>query len=342
MIADLVIVNNPADLPWQTNLFDALMFGLFVAAVVNAIVKHRQGMRIYSFVVASGLVYGIILELAGMATLNMYLQGDFAVMINFPAIPLFAGTTAMPLYVTLFYPVIFTLGYKVVEGIGVTERWRAAASGGLFMIMLDAPYIIEGNLRHIVWWTWDSDFIMFQYWLGWPLVDMFWQSTWGATFYYLVLTARPYLDGRRVPRWSTPRALLARAPLAAVSVLVIGTVLMLPLIAVTFMTGVQWPVLVLLVAALAAITASGLRGARPPTRRIDRVTLGMATAYVVAFAAMVVGNIVHENGVPFYVVVQALGLIGVVAFVTFPMWSASISSSDDDAIPADAASTNRA
>jgi hypothetical protein len=192
-----IIINNPADLPWQTNLFDALMLSIFVSAVVNAVVQFRRGVRMYAFVLVSALVYGIVLELAGMATLNMYLQGNFVVMLNFPAIPLFSGTTAMPLYVTLFYPVIFSIGFKIVETLGIINRLKATATGGLFMIALDAPYIIEGNLRHIVWWTWRSDFVMFQYWLGWPLVDMAWESLWGAAFYYLMLGARPH------GRWAT-------------------------------------------------------------------------------------------------------------------------------------------
>lgn len=138
-----IILHSPFELPWQTVVFDALMLTLFVAAVAHAVLWHRRGVRIYSFVLIAGLVYGMVLELAGMATLNMYVQGDFPVMINFPALPLFAGTTAMPLYVTLFYPVIFTMGFLVVEALGIPSHWRAALTGGLFMIFLDAPYIIE-------------------------------------------------------------------------------------------------------------------------------------------------------------------------------------------------------
>jgi hypothetical protein len=141
---------------------------VFGWALANAVIEFRRGVRIYAFVFVSALVYGLVLELAGMASLNMYVQGNFVVMLNFPAIPLFAGTTAMPLYVSLFYPVIFSIGFKIVEALGITSRWKAAATGGLFMIALDAAYIIEGNLRHVVWWTWRADFVMFQYWLGWP------------------------------------------------------------------------------------------------------------------------------------------------------------------------------
>lgn len=315
-----IIVNDPLQLPWQTDLFDLLMLSLFIAATVNAVVQFRRGRRIYAFVLTSALIYGVVLELVGMATLNMYLQGDFAVMLNFPAIPMFAGTTAMPLYVTLFYPVIFTVGFKIVEALGIVRNWQAAISGGLFMIALDAPYIIEGNLRHIVWWTWSSDFAMFQYWLGWPLVDMFWQSTWGATFYFLALRARPHIDGEAQSRWSTCEALVWRAPLAAVAVLIIGSALMLPLVGATFAFGFQWPVLVALVVGMTAVTFNALLTARPTVRRIDGLTARMIALYVCSFLAMIVGNIVHEGGIAMYIAVQSLGVLGVIAFATFPRW----------------------
>jgi hypothetical protein len=135
---DLFIVNSPAELPWQTNLYDLLIFAIVVTVVVNAVVQYRRGTRMWLFVLIASLVYGIVLELAGMATLNMYLQGDFLVMLNFPAIPSFAGTTAMPLYVTFFYPVIFAIGFKIVESLGIESRWKAAVAGGLFMVCLDA------------------------------------------------------------------------------------------------------------------------------------------------------------------------------------------------------------
>lgn len=312
-----IILHSPFELPWQTVVFDALMLTLFVTAVAHAVLRHRRGVRIYGFVLVAGLVYGMVLELAGMATLNMYIQGDFPVMINFPALPLFAGTTAMPLYVTLFYPVIFTMGFLVVEALGIPSHWRAALTGGLFMIFLDAPYIIEGNLRNIVWWTWDPHFVLFQYWLGWPLADMFWQSTWGATFFYVMLRCRAHLDGDARPRWSTRHALAVRAPLAAIAVLALGMVWMLPLLAATFTIGQQWPVLVVLVLGLAVVTVQSLRSATP-ARRVDPFMPAMIGIYVLAFLPMIVANVLHD-GVRFYAVVQTLGLIGMLALATLPL-----------------------
>jgi hypothetical protein len=315
-----IIFNNPFDLPWQTNLYDLLVLGIFIAATFQAVVKYRRGTRIYAFVLLSALVYGVVLELAGMATMNMYLQGDFAVMLNFPALPLFAGTTAMPLYVTLFYPAIFSIGFTIVEALGITKRWQAAVAGGLFMIVLDAPYIIEGNLRHIVWWTWDSEFPLFQFWLGWPLADMAWQAAFGTVFLYLMLWARPRLDGLTGERWSNAAAFGLRAPLVSVCVIAIGTLLMSPLTIWTFVVGPQWPVMVVAVGAMTAVTVIALKSARPPWSGVSAFVTGAIGSYVIAFLAMIVANLCYEGTVTMYIAVQTGGLIGVAAFATFPLW----------------------
>lgn len=194
---ELVIINNPATIGWQANLLDLVLLVMFASAVVYAIAQWRRGVRAYVTLLVAAFFYGVVLELGGMALLNMYVQGDFTVMLNFRALAPFQGTTAMPFYVLIFYPVFLFTGFKVVEAWGITRRWQAAVTGGLFMVAFDAPYIIEGGLRHVVWWTWRSDFPMFQYWLDWPLVDLCWQATWDAMFFYLMLWALPHIDRRR-------------------------------------------------------------------------------------------------------------------------------------------------
>ena len=47
----------------------------------------------------------------------------------------------------------------------------------------------------------------------------------------------------------------------------------------------------------------------------------MTASYVATFLAMVIGNVVFEGGITPYLTVQTLGLLGVVAFTTFPMWA---------------------
>ena len=311
---NLIVVNNPVHLPWQTNLFDVLMLTMFVSAVAYSVVQFRRGRRIYGVVLTAATVYGLVLELAGMATLNMYVQGKFLVMINWTAIPVWKGTTMMPFYVLIFYPIILFTGFKVVEALGIAKRWQAAVTGGLFMITLDAPYIIEGNLRHIVWWTWDPNFKMFQYWVGWPLADLCWQGVWDALFLYIMLWAVPRLEPSG---WSNAKSFGVFAPLAALAVLVGGTILLTPLTVVTILGAPQWPLVVALVAAYVAVAATALRTASP-RGRVETCTTAIVSIYVASFAAMVIANVVVERGVTQYSVVQAVGLILMTALTLYP------------------------
>jgi hypothetical protein len=318
---NLIVFNNPAELPWQTNLCDLMLLTMFMAAVVYSAMQFRRGRRIYAAVLTAAFIYGLVLELVGMATLNMYQQGDFAVMINWPAFPLWHGTTMMPAYVLIFYPVFLFTGFKVVESLSIEKRWQAAVTGGLFMIAMDAPYIIEGNLRHVVWWTWDPNFKFFQYWVGWPLVDLCWQGIWDAVFIYIMLWALPRIDAiadRRASRWSDAKALGAFPLVAALTVLVIGPILMSPVTIVSALGGPQWPVVVLMVVGYTVVAITALASARPPFS-VERFAAAVVFVYVACFAAMVIGNIVHEGAVTQYVVVQTVGLIVMSALALFPI-----------------------
>jgi hypothetical protein len=333
----LIYFNSPLDLPWQTNLFDLLMLVIVVSAIVYSIARFRGGQRIYAVLLFAALLYGQVLELAGMATLDMYVQGQFVVMLNYPALPLFAGTTAMPFYVTIFYPVWFFTCFKVVESLGIKKNWQAAITGGLFSIAIDAPYIIEGNLRHIVWWTWDPDFAMFQYFVGWPLADLTWQAVWGALFFYAMLRARRFIDGPGTRSWSNARAFGLFAPLTAVGVIVVGTVALTPLTVITLLGGPQWPLVAALVLGYLAVTAMALRAAEPPAQRIEPIIAWVVGAYVAAFSAMVVANVVHEGRISLYILIQAIGLAVATAIAAFPVlagrrWSAgpaAVGNADD-------------
>ena len=318
---DLIVINNPADLPWQTNLCDLMLLTMFLAAVVYSIVQFRRGRRIYSAVLISATIYGLVLELAGMATLNLYQQGDFAVMINWTAFPLWHGTTMMPAYVLIFYPVFLFTGFKVVEALGIEKRWQAAITGGLFMIALDAPYIIEGNLRHVVWWTWDPNFQFFQYWVGWPLLDLCWQGIWDALFIYIMLWALPRIDmttQRRIARWSNAKALAAFPPLAALTVLVPGPILMSPVTIVTALGGPQWPVVALLVNGYIAVAVAALRTAKR-MGSVEPFTVVIVFVYVACLGAMVIGNVLYEGGLTEYILVQTVGLIVVSGLALVPL-----------------------
>lgn len=43
---DLIVFNDPADLPWQTNLCDLMLLAMFLAAVAYSVVQFRRGRRI--------------------------------------------------------------------------------------------------------------------------------------------------------------------------------------------------------------------------------------------------------------------------------------------------------
>jgi hypothetical protein len=309
---NLIVFNNPAALPWQTNLFDVMLLAMFVAALAYAVVQFRRGRRVHVVVLIAAFVYGLALELAGMATLNMYQQGNFAVMINWTAFPLWHGTTMMPSYVLIFYPVFLFTGFKVVERLGIEKRWQAAITGGLFMIAMDAPYIIEGNLRHVVWWTWDPNFKFFQYWVGWPLIDLCWQGIWDALFIYIMLWALPRIEG-----WSNAKALGGFPLAAALTVLIVGPILLAPIMITTALGGPQWPVVVLLVAAYVAVAVTALRTARPLP--FERFTVGLVIIYVACLAAMVIANVVDEGALTQYVLVQTTGLVVMSGLAIYPL-----------------------
>jgi hypothetical protein len=317
---NLIVLNNPADLPWQTNLYDLVLLTMFLSAVVYCVVQFRRGRRIYSVVLVAAIIYGLALELAGMATLNMYHQGDFAVMINWPAFPLWHGTTMMPSYVLILYPAFLFTGFKVVEALGIERRWHAAIVGGLFLIALDAPYMTEGPLRHVQWWTWDPNFKYFQYFVGWPLLDLCWQGTWEALFLYIMLRALPRIDASEngEARWSNAKALGMFPPLAALTVLAIGPFLLVPVTGVTALGGPQWPVVALLIAAYIAVAVIALRTARPKGS-VEPVTAIIVFVYVASFAAMVIENIVYEGRLTGYIVVQIIALTAVSGLTLFPL-----------------------
>src|SRR6201996_1682450 len=317
---NLIVFNNPAALPWQTNLCDVMLLAMFLAALAYAVVQFRRGRRVYVAVLTAAFIYGLVLELAGMATLNMYHQGDFAVMINWPAFPLWQGTTMMPSYVLILYPVFLFTGFKVIEALGIEKRWHTAIVGGLFLIALDAPYMIEGPLRHVQWWTWDPNFKYFQYFAGWPLLDVCWQGTWEALFLYIMLWAMRRIDAGEngAARWSNAKALGMFPPLAALTVLAIGPFLLLPVGGVPTIGGPQWPVVALLVAGYGAVAVVALRTSRP-AGSVEPVTAIIVSVYVASFAAMVIANIVHEGRLTQYIVMQVVALIAVSGLTLFPL-----------------------
>ena len=71
---NLIVVNDPSLLRWQTNLFDLTMLTMFVMALTYSVVAFRRGRRIYGVVLTAATIYGLVLELAGMATRYIFVQ----------------------------------------------------------------------------------------------------------------------------------------------------------------------------------------------------------------------------------------------------------------------------
>ena len=318
----MLVIHSPLDILWYQNLLDVVYLTIAVIAAVYSWRRYRYGRPEYAVLMVAAFVYGLLLELWGMVVHHSYTQGTFAVMLDWRWVPGFSDATLMPLYVPFFYPVMLFLGYKLVEALGIESLWQRAIVGGLIMSFLDAPYIIEGNLRHVVWWTWHQ-WDLYQLWLGWPLVDMWWQMTWDALIFYLLLRLLPRLTRRASVGGAQAHAsVLIVAPVGiAVVVNLIGPFLHLPIVIATYVGGRQWPVVVVLYVVYLAVAVRALRSARP--LRVETVTAVCAGIYVVAFVAMVIGNDVHEGRVPFYAVVQVIGLVMIGVTLVFPAVVAS-------------------
>src|SRR5262249_53834506 len=97
-----IYVHNPASIPWQMNPFDLVMLSILIVAGVYSGVQFRRGRRGYAVLMLTAFIYGLVLELGGMATHNSYTQGTFTVMLNWPALQLFQNSTQMPSYVPIF------------------------------------------------------------------------------------------------------------------------------------------------------------------------------------------------------------------------------------------------
>jgi hypothetical protein len=82
---DLIVFNDPADLPWQTNLCDLMLLAMFLAAVAYSVVQFRRGRRIAALRPARppvpierftvGLVLIYVACLAAMAIGNVVYEG---------------------------------------------------------------------------------------------------------------------------------------------------------------------------------------------------------------------------------------------------------------------------
>lgn len=179
------------------------------------------------------------------------------------------------------------------------------------MACVDAPYIIQGGLPQIGWWTWHQ-WKMYQLWLGWPLADLWWQMTWDALFFYVLWRAVPHLDARR----SNTVTLLGFPLAAAVGINLVAPLLHIPLILVTYLGTPQWPLVVALVLGYVIVAVRAMR--LSPADFVEPVTVIVAGIYVLSMAVMVIGNALYEKGLTEYIAVQSAALIILCGFVAYP------------------------
>lgn len=174
--------NNPFELSWQINALDLIMLVSSLFILVYSVRQYRTGRPTYLVLWLGCICYGLIMEATtGMLISRSYIQGEFAVMIETKR--LLGYDTDMPLYVpTAFYPVIIFLAFKLIESFGIRSTLARALSAGVFTVLIDAPYMLNGTLPSVRWWDWIdwqiAGYHVFEYWYGWPIGDALWELTW--------------------------------------------------------------------------------------------------------------------------------------------------------------------
>lgn len=221
--------NNPLDLAWQIHLLDAIMLASTIFILVYSVRQFRSGRPTYLVLYLSCLAYGLIMELTtGMMISKSYIQGEFTVMVQTKE--LLGYPTDMPLYVIVgFYPVAIFLGFKLIESFGIRSVLIRAVCAGLIMVLIDAPYEVNGTQPGIEWWQWLDWRIggreLFEYFYGWPWAEAWWQLTWPPLLMYMLWT----WERRRGLRYDSP-GFDNTAALSAVRTARVKTVLVTPLV----------------------------------------------------------------------------------------------------------------
>jgi hypothetical protein len=306
---DFIRINNPLDVSWYHTLLDLTLLTCLIMAVAYSVRALRRGRRDYALLLVTGFFYGLLTELSGMIWHHSYTQGEFVVMLDFTKFELFAQSTAMPAYVPILYPTMLFLAYKLIESLGIVRPWQRALAGGVVMALIDAPYAIQGGLPHVVWWTW-RPWEMYQFWMDWPLLDLWWRLTWDSVIFWIVYRSTPLVDFWYAKPGSSPlaahlKALLVLPLCIAVVVNVVGPVLHLPG-AIPTMFGVQQAPLVTLLGVIVA--AVFLLAEKRPRPEVDGITVTTVSVFLASMTAMVVGNIVHEGRFTDYILVESVAI----------------------------------
>ncbi|OBK30661.1 hypothetical protein A5634_15320 [Mycobacterium asiaticum] len=313
--------NNPLEIGWQLHALDAIMILINVVAVLYSIRQYRCGRPTYLVLWLSALFYGIILEFTtGMLISRSYIQGEFTAMLTTGSIP--GYKTDMPFYILLLYPAINFLGFKLIESFGIRSILARAMSAGVFAILIDAPYVVNGPLSNVRWWQWLDWTLggrhMFQYWYGWPMADAMWELTWPPLLMWLV-----WQWERRRAESTAEIATVKRSPLKTLIgfPLLIGLLVNTGGILLSFPIGIaigfdlpHYP-FVLAVALLLLVVL--LYSDKQPVG-LDRVGWILLAIHVVGYAIVTVANFAHQPVPAGQIVIVTIALVVTAILASYP------------------------
>lgn len=289
----MIYLNDISHIAWRLHLLDLIFVFSTIVAVAYSLARYRQGQPKYLVLWLSCVAYGVVLEFTtGMMISRSYIQGDFTFMINTTAI---GFTTDMPLYVLLLYPTIIFLGFVVIESFGIRSITARAVSAGVIMVLIDAPYVVNGPLADVGWWQWldwrVGDRAIFEYWYGWPMADAYWEMTWPALLMWLVWRWEQRWSKKRSgphPRPDSRSRMLIGVPLAiGVLVNLGGFVVAAPL---SIFIGFGWPHFIIVVITL-MIQATVLLFADKSPVGMNRGGVAVLGVHLVGYGIVTVANL---------------------------------------------------
>lgn len=315
----MITYHDIAGVPWRLDALDLIFLVSTVYALRYSVREWRTGRKTYLVLWLSAFAYGVLLEFTtGMLISRSYIQGRFVFNLHTSAIP--GYKTDMPLYILVLYPTFIFLGFKLVESLGIQRIATRAAAAGVCMVLIDAPYVLYGNLAEVRWWTWlpwrFHGQQMFEYWHGWPLSDAFWEMTWPPLLMWFIWTWERREQGRIAANApSTPLRTLVGVPVAtAIGVNLGGFVATIPLsIAMAFgwrHYTVVLPVLVVQAAILLYSTKS-LPG-------MDRAGWTLVGVHVLGYGVVTASLLHHGTTLASPLTLVLLSFAGMLLLAAYP------------------------
>ncbi|WP_068270850.1 hypothetical protein [Aldersonia kunmingensis] len=334
----MIYVNDITQVGWPLHVLDLVFLLSTITAVVYSVRRYRHGEPRYLVLWLSSLLYGLVLEFTtGMMISRSYIQGDFTFMIHTREV---GFATDMPLYIVLLYPTLIFLGFVVIESFGIRSILARAVSAGLIMVLIDAPYVVNGPLAEVGWWEWLDWRVngrqIFEYWYGWPMSDAYWEMTWPPLLMWLVW----HWDKRRRERDALRatgqhgrlRTLLATPLAIAVLVNLGGFVVSSPL---GIFIGFGWPQFII-VAITLVIQATVLLFATKSPTGIDRGGWTLLGIHLTGYGVVTIANFWADPipaGEITIIAVATAALIVLSAYTTIRARAGSASAGHEAVVP---------